>query len=242
MPITKAEMTRLRALRLKKNREAVGQFVVENPKVVAELLAAGHELEALYATMDWAPPAGTEAVSITSIEMSRISHYPSPGAVFAVGKIEQNALQSGELNTGLTLVLDGIQDPGNVGTMLRVADWFGFDRVLLSPDCADLFSQKVINASMGSFVRVRTITADLSSALADCTCPVWGCDLSGTPLTEIEPAKNAVIVIGSEGQGISASVSPLLAERLTIARVGEAESLNAAVAAGIVCHHFSRGH
>ncbi|MET0262436.1 MAG: TrmH family RNA methyltransferase, partial [Rariglobus sp.] len=153
--LTKAQLSRLRALREKKTREAEGLYVVENPKVVAELLAAGVVFAELYATAAWDGPAKLARVEITAEEMARISHFPTPSDVFAVGKIERAPLPHGALSDGLTLALDGIQDPGNVGTLLRIADWFKFDRVLLSPDCADLFSQKVINASMGSFARMK---------------------------------------------------------------------------------------
>src|SRR5690606_40869287 len=112
----------------------------------------------------------------------------------------------GALGQGLTLALDGIQDPGNVGTLLRIADWFAFDRVLLSPECADLFSQKVINASMGSFVRVRAITTSLAEALAETGAPVLGCDLDGEPYMTIAPPATAIVVIGSEGRGLSRAV------------------------------------
>jgi len=175
--LTKAQITRLRALRDKKHREAEGLYVVENPKVVAELLAAGLTFAELYVTSAWSGPAGARPAEITADEMARISHFPTPSDVFAVGRIVRPAAAPGEFARGLTLALDGIQDPGNVGTLLRVADWFAFDRVLLSPDCADLFSQKVINASMGSFVRVKTFTADLPTALAaaarPCSVATW---------------------------------------------------------------------
>ena len=238
MPLTKAESSRLRGLRLKKNREATGQFVIENPKVLKELLEAGHAFEAIYATMDWTPPPGTSATMVTSIEMSRISHLPSPTSVLAVGRIKRAGLVAKELDQGKTLALDGIQDPGNVGTMLRIADWFGFDRVLLSPDCADLFSQKVINASMGSFVRIHVITTELADALKATIAPIFGCDLAGKPLAGIAPPANAIIAIGSEGRGLSPAVTARVSDRITIPGRGQAESLNAAVAAGIVCHHF----
>ena len=123
----------------------------------------------------------------------------------AVGKVERSELTPGEINNGFTLALDGIQDPGNVGTMLRIADWFGFDRVLLSPDCADLFSQKVINASMGSFARMLVVTTDLKAALQETTSPILGCDLEGQPLHDVSPPASAVVVLGSEGQGISSA-------------------------------------
>lgn len=240
MPLSKAEISQLRSLRLKKNREEAGRFVVEGPKVIAELLAAGHEFEAIYATMEWEPPVGVSPTIITAIEMNRISHYPSPSEILAVGAIERSELAPDEVSSGFTLALDGIQDPGNVGTLLRIADWFGFDRVLLSPDCADLFSQKVINASMGSFARVRCITTDLGETLVAATVPVLGCDLDGTPIDQIETPAAAVVVIGSEGRGLSPAVIDRLTDRVTIPRIGQAESLNAAVAAGIICAQLRR--
>ncbi len=239
MPLPKAEITRLRSLQDKKNREAAGLYVVENPKVVAELLAAGQPLEALYATAAFPAPAGSPLPTlITPAELGRISHLPTPSGVFAVGRLTRATLAPGELTGGLTLALDGIQDPGNVGTLLRIADWFGFSRVLLSPDSADLFSQKVINASMGSFARMRAVTTGLAPALASAATaglPVLGCDLAGDPVYALAPMPAAVVVIGSEGRGLSPGVAATLTRRITIPRHGGAESLNAAVAAGIVC-------
>ena len=238
--LTKAQLTRLRALREKKNREAEGFYVVENPKVVAELLAAGVTFAELYATAAWDGPAKVKRTGITSDDMARISHFPTPSEVFAVGKIERATLPAGALGNGLTLALDGIQDPGNVGTLVRVADWFAFDRVLLSPDCADLFSQKVINASMGSFARVKTFTVDLPSALAGDCVPVFGCDLGGDDVHTLPSITNAVVVIGSEGRGLSPAVREVVTRFITIPKYGGAESLNAGVAAAIVCDNLRR--
>jgi TrmH family RNA methyltransferase len=227
VPLTKAELSRLRDLRDKKHREAAGLFVIEGEKVIGELLAAKYPLLEIYATTAWpdlasvggvpspretsAPPAATsgagaphpQVFELTPEEMARASHFPTPSTVLAVGKINRVPLSAGALDRGLTLALDGIQDPGNVGTLLRLADWFGLDRVLLSPDCADLFSQKVINASMGSFARVTVHTAPLDEALAGAKAPVLGCDLAGYDVHTLKPAKDAVIVVGSEGRGIS---------------------------------------
>jgi TrmH family RNA methyltransferase len=172
--------------------------------------------------------------------MARLSHYPTPSSVLAVGKIVRSPLSPGALDRGLTLALDGIQDPGNVGTLLRVADWFAFDRVLLSPDCADLYSQKVINASMGSFARVTVHTAPLVEALAGVTVPVLGCALTGDDVHTLKPLRDAVVVIGSEGRGISESLREFVTFYVTIPRFGGAESLNAAVAAAIVCDNLRR--
>lgn len=238
--LSKAEISQLRGLRLKKNREVAGQYVVEGPKVIGELLRAGHTFDAIYATMDWPVPDDVLVEFISTSEMARISHYPTSSTVLALGHIERSELEVAELESGLTLALDGVQDPGNVGTLLRIADWFGFDRVLLSPTSADLFSQKVINASMGSFARVRVVTTDLAAALNSTSAPILGCDLAGEPIADLEPLENGIVVIGSEGQGLSAAVATQLTRRVTIPRIGQAESLNAAVAAGIVCAHLRR--
>ncbi len=244
MPLTKAEIARLRSLQEKKHREALGLFVVEGEKVVGELLAAGFPFVELYATEAWTGRASRPDEPgfklITPAEMARLSHYPTPSSVFAVGKIARTPLAAGALDRGLTLALDGIQDPGNVGTLLRLADWFAFDRVLLSPDSADLFSQKVINASMGSFARVTVHTAPLAEALAGVTAPVLGCDLKGEDVHTLKPLRDAVVVIGSEGRGITEAVRPHVTYYVTIPKYGGAESLNAATAAAIVCDNLRR--
>ena len=265
--VTKAELQRLRALREKKNREARGVFVVEGEKVVGELLAAKFPFEEIYATDEWfaaaardaagpaaavaerPAPTGTEGrapsirtIRVTREEMARASHFPTPASVLAVGRITRPPLAPGALDRGLTLALDGVQDAGNVGTLLRIADWFACDRVVLSTDCADLFHQKVINASVGSFARVRAHTVDLAAALAGVakTTPILGCDLEGRDVHAIPPLRDALIVIGSEGRGLSESLRRFVTYYVTIASYGRGESLNAAIAAAIVCDNLRR--
>jgi TrmH family RNA methyltransferase len=235
--ITRAELQLLRSLRDKKHREELGLFAVEGEKVVRELLAAGHPFEKVYATEAW---GGERTHAVSEEEMARASHFPTPSPVLAVGRIRREALGQGELDSGLTLALDGVQDPGNVGTILRVADWFGIDRVVLSPGCADLHSQKVIQASMGSFARVRAIVAELGAALEGVRAPLIGCALEGRDVHTLPPIADAVVVIGSEGRGLSEGVRGLLAYSVTIPRRGRAESLNAAVAAAVVCDNLRR--
>jgi TrmH family RNA methyltransferase len=242
--LTKAEIVRLRSLHDKKQRESLGLFVVEGEKVVSELLLSGFPFIEVYATPDWTPPAippvGNRLHAVSPAEMGRISHFPTPSAVLAVGRVDRPALDPAVLDHGLTLVLDGIQDAGNLGTLLRVADWFALARVLCSPDCVDAYNQKVINASMGSFSRVPLFTAPLGDALRQVRVPILGCDLEGTAVHTAPPLTDAGLVIGSEGRGISATVRERLSGRVTIPRYGHAESLNAGIAAAIVCDNLRR--
>ncbi len=230
--LTKAELSRLRSLREKKHREAEGLFVVEGEKVVRELLAAHYPFVEIYATEAW---DGAKTHEITAAEMAKASHFPTPSSV-------RRPLPDRGLAKGLTLALDQVQDPGNVGTLLRIADWYALDRVVLSPECADLFSQKVINASKGSFARVAVHTAELHTLLANVphTTPVLGCDLTGEDVHTLTPTGDAVIVIGSEGRGMSPEVRRTITQFVTIPRYGHAESLNAGVAAAIVCDNLRR--
>lgn len=245
--LTKAELQRLRALREKKHREAAGVFVVEGEKVVGELLAARFAFSELFATPGWSAPRelppGLRVTRVSDAEMARASHFPTPSTVLAVGPIVRRPIAPETLTHGRTLALDRVQDAGNVGTLLRIADWFGFDRVVLSPDSADLFHQKTINASMGSFARVAAHVADLPRLLHPIakSVPVLGCDLDGDDVHALGPLADGVVVIGSEGRGLSAEVAACLSRRVTIPRYGGAESLNAAVAAAIVCAQLRRG-
>jgi len=235
--LTQAALRRLRSLRDRKDRDKLGLFAVEGAKTVAELIAAGAVFEEIYATAEW---PGIRTVDLTPAEMARASHFPTPSPVLAVGKVRREPLAPGALDRGLTLALDGVQDPGNVGTLLRIADWYAIDRVVLSPECADVYGPKTIHASMGSFARVRAHTADLALALASVQAPVIGCDLEGDDVHAMPAMPDAVIVIGSEGRGLSEAVRSRLTSRVTIPRYGKAESLNAAVAGAIVCDNLRR--
>jgi TrmH family RNA methyltransferase len=240
--LTKAEITRLRSLRDKKQRDTLGLFVVEGEKVVTELLTAGETFAEVYATAGWCGSglAVGQVHTVTEDEMGRISHFPTPSSILAVGHILRAELDPLALDRGLTLLLDGIQDAGNLGTLLRIADWFAFDRVLASPDCVDVFNQKVINASMGSFRRVKVFSVDPAVALGNISIPVLGCDLAGDDVHALPPLRDAVVAIGSEGRGLSPAVRQRVTRFVTIPRFGLAESLNAAVAAAIVCDNLRR--
>ncbi|HLP08670.1 MAG TPA: RNA methyltransferase [Opitutaceae bacterium] len=245
-----AEIKRLQRLRDDERfRRNEGVFIVEGDKAVREFVDFGRFIGDLYVTPEWAgwkrePSAHEEPYAfheVTDAEMARVSHLPSPSSILAVlARPTPQPLDLAQLRIGFTLALDAVQDPGNVGTIIRIADWYGFDRILLGDGCADPFSQKVVNASKGSLARAELHRVELPAVLASAGVPVLGCDLDGTDLHQLVAPPAAIVVIGSEGRGLSAPVRAALTQRITIPSFGRAESLNAAVAAAIVCDNLRR--
>lgn len=236
---TNAELRHLRRLHEERYRRDAGEFVIEGDKSVREFLKSARFQLTLYALDSWSG-AATDVVRVSSDEMARISHFPSPPEVLAVGRVLIEPIAPGSLNEGLTLALDTVQDPGNIGTILRTADWFGVARVVLGEGCADPFSQKAVNASKGSLARVRVHKADLPAALAGTTAPVFGCDLAGENIHTFSAPRDAVIVIGNEGRGLSEDVRSQVTRFVTIPSRGDAESLNAALATAVILDNWRR--
>ena len=245
----------LTALQVKKYRQKYRKFVVEGEKMVAELLAQQHiGVSALFATAAWMEQNALvvsafldKTTLVSEAELKKISTLSTPNAVLAVVEMPHSFEPSDPESEGVpypTLLrsaacfyLDGLQDPGNVGTILRTADWFGLPAVFCSPDCADVFSPKVVQASMGAVLRIRTAEIPLAVLMATTPgIPVMGAVLGGQNVFEMSLPAHGLLVIGNEGRGISPEVEALLTHRLTIPRhpQGKAESLNAAVAAGIL--------
>ena len=234
--ITKREIKEIRALAQKKFRDAEGLFVVEGEKLVAEALQSGYEVVKLFRTDE-----------IGEEEMARISllTHPSPALAVVRKPAETEFVPPiGEL----ILALDSLRDPGNVGTILRIADWFGIRTVLASPDTVEIYNPKVVQATMGAIFRVRVYICPLPETLATLRkqgIPVYGTFLQGDSLYGAPLARAGVIVLGSERDGISPAVEAVVSERLYIPPFppGEApgpESLNVATAAAIVCGEFRR--
>jgi len=238
---TNAELRELRRLHDERHRREAGLFIVEGDKSVRDFLESRRFELTLYALDSWKGDPGTSPrITVTPDEMARISHFPSPREVIAVGRVVDDPLPPGALARGLTLALDTVQDPGNVGTILRTADWFGVDRVVLGDGCADPFSQKAVNASKGSLARVRVHRSPLATVLAAAGVPVFGCDLGGEDVHSFAAPRDAVIVIGSEGRGLSEAVRGCVSRFVTIPARGGAESLNAAIAAAIILDNWRR--
>jgi TrmH family RNA methyltransferase len=240
--ISNNEIKHIHSLKLKKYREANGQFVAEGPKIITELAAMPHAKEAkVYALASWAEAHqamfGGKIVVVTEAELNRMSHMQAPQQVLAVLPTWHHHF-SGIAPQHWSLALDGIQDPGNMGTLLRIADWFGIKQIFCTNDTADIFNNKVAQASMGSLFRVQVFYGPLHEWLTTATVPVYGMMLSGTDVTLIDEPTAGIVVAGNEGRGIRPEVSKTITQNITIVRHGQAESLNAAVATGIVLSHL----
>jgi TrmH family RNA methyltransferase len=238
----------IRSLQVKKFRRQHGLFVAEGEKIVGEMLKENQEVTCLCALESWLEnhaeriPSGTEVHEVSPSVLKKISGLTTPNQVLAVGRVPRPGWSREELAKGITLVLDGIQDPGNLGTMVRTADWFGLKRVFCSPDSAEAFGPKVIQASMGSVFRVRIHTEELLPLVQDPgrDVSVAGATLQGKDLYELPLHAPLLLVIGNESRGISPGLIPALHHQVRIPGGGGAESLNASVAAGILMAWFSK--
>ena len=239
--ITKLQVKYIQSLGQKKFRDQEGVFVAEGPKIINELLGAGIvALQALYATHEWIQAhtallqqLPVSAAEVKDHELERISFLQTPNAVAGIFKkpVHDKAFSL----EGCLLMLDGIQDPGNMGTIIRIADWFGINTIMCSTDCVDAFAPKVVQGSMGSVVRVNTVYADLPElAKANKDLILYAATLNGENINRMQPLQKGVIVIGNESKGIRPELLASCTQRITIPRIGHAESLNAAVATGII--------
>lgn len=245
--ISKNQIKFVKQLEMKKYRQREGLFVAEGPKVVGDLLAAGFEPHSIFATEEWNISLTSHLSSLTAIitsnELRKLSFLQHPQQVLAVFKarIPSNEGPSGAVGEGITLALDGIQDPGNLGTIIRIADWFGIDSIVCSLDTADAWNPKVVQATMGSIARVSIVYTDLKEYLKHVNIPICGTLLDGDNIYAQELPPKAVIVMGNEGNGISADIRQLVTRRLLIPQYREgAESLNVAIATAITCAEFRR--
>ena len=237
----------IKSLEMKKNRKREGLFVAEGPKVVGDLISR-FRLHTVFATREWQGGEKMEAHVayhlVEDDELRRLSFLQHPQQVMAV--FEMNKEEKVEVDADrITLMLDGVQDPGNLGTIIRIADWFGIDSIICSPETADAYNPKVVQATMGSLGRVRVTYCPLPPLLSSLpeAIPIYGTLLDGKDIYQSELTWGGVIIMGNEGNGISEEVRRMVTRPLLIPRFrqGEsAESLNVAVATAITCSEFCR--
>ena len=236
------------SLEMKKNRKREHLFVAEGPKVVGDLLAH-YRPRAVFATAEWngraSLPSYVTPETVSDDELRRLSFLQHPQQVIAVLEMDDDVSISVSPER-LSLVLDGVQDPGNLGTIIRIADWFGIDNIVCSPDTADAYNPKVVQATMGSLARVNVsytpLLPFLTSLPAD--MPIYGTLLDGSDIYASELSSRGIIIMGNEGNGISSEVRALVSKPLLIPNFRQegdcAESLNVAVATAITCAEFCR--
>lgn len=243
MSLSKNAIKYIRSLHLKKFRQKYNNFVVEGDKIVREILQSNFTIEGVYAVESWIETHADQIalsqapifkVSITELE--RISALKTPNQVLAVAKQVEQVIHPNEIAKNWSLYLDGIQDPGNLGTILRIADWFGIPQVFCSPNTVEIYNPKVIQASMGAFMRVSYLVTDLQQLKKGFTdLLIYGAVMQGDNLFEESLPSKGILVFGNEGNGISPECLKLMDKGLTIpkGKHGRAESLNVSIAAGI---------
>ncbi|RMG81946.1 MAG: RNA methyltransferase [Bacteroidetes bacterium] len=253
MPLSSNQIKYVKSLQLRKFRQMYGNFVVEGDKMVKEILGQPHiSVEGLYALPEWLEEnqkylrGGDFPVeTLSPKELGRISGLKTPNKVLAVVRRFDRTPDPARLRKSIALFLDDLQNPGNVGTILRIADWFGIPFVFASPDSAEWYNPKVIQASMGAFARVSFHTLDFDALLEQAgDMPVLGTDMSGENVFETEMPAAAILIVGNEGRGISSQMEARLHRKIAIPPHADngSESLNAAVATGIICAVYRHRH
>jgi TrmH family RNA methyltransferase len=238
--MTKNEIKQLKQLQQKKYRKLQQTFVVEGLKSIREFIKAGFIPVKIY-SLEQVPVSHSKypVEIITNKQLQQISFLKHPKDALAVFKMKT----PGKIQeTGLVLALDDLQDPGNLGTIIRTADWFGFRQIVCSKDTVDCYNPKVVQATMGSLANVNIIYTDLQKFLEKTSLPVYGTFLEGDNIYKTKLPENAMVVIGNEGNGIKPQIAALIQHKITIPKASNtlAESLNASVAAAVVMNEFFR--
>lgn len=249
--LSKNKIKYIHALNTKKKRNTDNVFVAEGPKTVGDILAR-QDAKCLIATQQWfnensqAMAHSSENIVVTEDELQKASLQQAPQQVIAVFEQQHPHISATDISSQLVLALDGVQDPGNLGTIIRIADWFGINTIICSPDTADAFNPKVVQATMGSIARVKIAYTPLAAFIKSIptTYPVYATLLDGDNIYETTLSQHGLIVMGNEGNGINQEVRQCISNKLLIPTFAtspdKADSLNVAIATAIVCSEFRR--
>jgi RNA methyltransferase, TrmH family len=242
--ISKNQIKIINSLQQKKFRKIHQQFFAEGKKVIQELLNSNFELIELFTTQEsFSNVPKSQINTISDVDLKKISALVTPNESLAIFKIpNENKLKT---ENGLTIALDDIRDPGNMGTIIRLADWFGVLQIVCSNETVDVYNPKVVQSTMGSLARVNVVYLNLNDYIKTCNFPVYGTLLEGKNIYSEKLNRNAVVVLGNESNGISATIQELITQKITIPRFGtlqETESLNVATATAIVLSEFCRNN
>ncbi len=244
--LSKSQISLLKSLQHKKDRLEHGLFLVEGYKSVIEFINSPYQIAAIYHTAPLSPKVlklsqkiNLSEISVTDIE--KISSLKTPQEIAALVKIPTlPALNNAKLKQKFSIVLDGIQDPGNMGTIIRTADWFGIRDIICSEDTVDAYNPKVVQASMGSLSRINVYYANLTAVLPQIGLPILGAMLNGENIYRTDFGNEGLIVMGNEGKGLRPEIENLVGKAVSIPRIGDAESLNVAIAMALFCSEISR--
>jgi TrmH family RNA methyltransferase len=239
--VSKNQIKLITSLQQKKYRQSNQLFLAEGTKVISEFYKSGWKLQSLFATENLPFISAKKTILITEQELKKISALKTPNTALALFYIPE---QNPKIEPSFSVVLDGIQDPGNLGTIVRLCDWFGVKQLVCSIDTADCFNPKVVQASMGSLARVNVVYCDLEKFLSENNkLPVYGAFMDGKNIYKQKLPENAVLVLGNEGNGISSKIEQLIASKIAIPQFNPeqlTESLNVATAAAIILSEFHR--
>jgi TrmH family RNA methyltransferase len=237
--LSKNRIKYIKSLQIKKNRDLEGFFIAEGEKIVSEIANSKSSIiESWFYTkeFDISEIDLEKGILIDDKELQQISSLKTANKALAICKKAKNELQKSEFY----LALDEIQDPGNLGTIIRLADWFGISNIFCSQNTVDCYNPKVIQASMASFLRVNVFYGDLKEFLTHNKLPSYGAFLEGKSIYSEKVSPKGILVIGNEGNGISAEIEKLITDKITIPKIGKAESLNASIATSILLSEFFR--
>ena len=248
--LSKAQIKLIKSLEQKKFRKETGLFVAEGGKTVGDLIDCGMPCELIIATKEWLAshclPCSTAITEVSAEEMKRASFLRTPQGVLALFRYPSTECDDSHPAKSLCLALDGVQDPGNMGTIIRIADWFGIEHIYCSNGCVDAYAPKTIQATMGAIGRVKIYYTHLPSLISELKgkAPVYGTFLDGENIYKCNLQENGLIVMGNEGNGISKECEELISEKLLIpnypAGRATSESLNVSTATAIICSEFRR--
>jgi len=236
--LSKNQIKYIQSLHQKKHRQMYGYFLVEGRKSVEDLISSDFEINTIYATNQWKGieiPALLEKIMIVDeASLQKIATHQHPDQVVAVVKMPSIELPS-ILPSGKYIVLDSINDPGNAGTTIRTADWFGWDGVIFLENCVDIFNPKTVNAAKGSLFTIPVFESTASALFSVANAhTVYGAFLEGEAFDKIKREENVLLIIGNEANGISEHIFPFIQKKISIPKKGNAESLNAGVAAAVL--------
>lgn len=244
--LSKSQISFIKSLHQKKYRKESGIFIIEGIKSITEFINSSYQIHSIYYTAPYVSllprhKANITLFEVTAIELSKISTLQAPQGILALVHLPvQQQIDFKRLAQSFSLVLDDIQDPGNFGTIIRTADWFGIKNIICSTNTVDAYNPKTVQSTMGSLSRINIIYTDLHAFLASSKLPVFGALLEGGSIYETNWGNEGLILLGNEGHGINEQLMDQITIPVTIPRIGTAESLNVAVSAAIFCNELTR--